>query len=90
MHTTPAHNVHTTCARTSACDSAGEVWEVAGLYVADGSTFPTPSGVNPMISIYGIAHQTARGIARRWKAGQLRVPRSGGTAAAGRVASRPM
>lgn len=60
----PTHN------RSSACDPAGELWDVAGLYVADGSAFPTPSGVNPMISIYAISYLTAQGIALRWRAQQ--------------------
>jgi len=47
----------------SACNPAGETWEVRGLYVCDGSAFPTSSGVNPMISIEAIAHMNARGIA---------------------------
>jgi hypothetical protein len=52
---------------TSACDASGEVWDVAGLYIADGSAFPTTSGVNPMITIFGVSHLTAQGIASRWK-----------------------
>jgi len=31
-------------------DPSGECWDVAGLYVADASAFPTASGVNPMIT----------------------------------------
>jgi hypothetical protein len=52
---------------SSACDPHGEVWGVSGLYIADGSAFPTPSGVNPMITIYGLSYLTAQGIAGRWK-----------------------
>jgi choline dehydrogenase-like flavoprotein len=44
------------------------VWDVSGLFVGDGSAFPTPSGVNPQITIYGIAHMMAGGIAARWRA----------------------
>lgn len=40
----------------------GESWEVRGLYVADGSLFPTASGVNPMVTIMGLAHHVARGM----------------------------
>lgn len=50
---------------TSACTPAGETWEVRDLYVADGSTFPTACGVNPMVSIEATAHMVARGIAAR-------------------------
>lgn len=48
----------------SVCDGRGEVWEVSGLYVADASTFPTASGVNPMITAMAIAHMVSTGIAR--------------------------
>ncbi|WIA29237.1 hypothetical protein OEZ86_011745 [Tetradesmus obliquus] len=54
--------------RSSAVDASGQCWQVAGLYVADASLFPTPSGVNPMITVYGLAHMVASGIAQRWKA----------------------
>jgi choline dehydrogenase-like flavoprotein len=50
---------------TSACDPAGQTWDVRDLYVCDGSVFPTASGVNPQISIQSIAHMNARGIAAR-------------------------
>jgi choline dehydrogenase-like flavoprotein len=50
---------------TSACDPTGEAWEVARLVVCDGSTFPTSSGVNPMISIAAVAHMNASALAAR-------------------------
>ncbi len=50
---------------TSACDPTAQTWEVRDLYVFDGSTFPTASGVNPQISIQAIAHMSARGLAAR-------------------------
>jgi choline dehydrogenase-like flavoprotein len=50
---------------TSVVDADNESHEVAGLYVVDGSTFPTASGVNPMLSIYGIAHRAAGKIAAK-------------------------
>ncbi|MGI9119443.1 MAG: GMC family oxidoreductase [Acidimicrobiales bacterium] len=51
--------------RDSACNPEGETWEVQGVYVCDGSTFPTASGVNPMITIEAIAHLNAARLAQR-------------------------
>ena len=48
----------------AACNPEGETWEVRGLYVCDGSTFPTASGVNPMVTIEAVAHLLASGLAR--------------------------
>ena len=50
---------------SSACDPSGQTWDVRGLYVFDGSAFPTASGVNPQISIQAIAHMGARGLVAR-------------------------
>jgi choline dehydrogenase-like flavoprotein len=50
----------------SVVSSSGEAHERQGLYVADGSTFPTSSGVNPMITIMAIADHVARSIAEGW------------------------
>lgn len=50
---------------TSACDPTGQTWDVRDLYVLDGSSFPTASGVNPQISIQAIAHMGARALAAR-------------------------
>jgi choline dehydrogenase-like flavoprotein len=40
----------------------GETYEVRNLYVADASAMPTCTGVNPMISIMGMAHFLAQGM----------------------------
>jgi choline dehydrogenase-like flavoprotein len=49
--------------RTSVVDAEHRVWGIPGLYVADASVFPTASGVNPMLSVMGIAHRAAGVIA---------------------------
>jgi len=48
--------------RSSVVKETGETWEVKGLYVADASTFPTSSGVNPMITTMSIAYSIAQGL----------------------------
>jgi choline dehydrogenase-like flavoprotein len=50
-------------AATSVVDPEHRVWGTRGLYVADASVFPTSSGVNPMLTIMGIAHRAAGIIA---------------------------
>ncbi len=46
-------------ARDSVVTPEHQVWGVPGLYVADASTFPSASGVNPMLTVMGIAHRAA-------------------------------
>src|SRR5260221_11106839 len=48
--------------KTSVTDEHAEVHGVKGLFVCDGSLFPAASGVNPMLSIMGLAHRTAQYI----------------------------
>jgi choline dehydrogenase-like flavoprotein len=48
--------------KDSVTDENGEVHGVKGLFVCDGSVFPGPSGVNPMLSIMGLAHRSAQYI----------------------------
>ncbi len=50
---------------TSAIGPDNETHEVRDLFVADASAFPTASGVNPMLSVYGIANRAAPLIAER-------------------------
>jgi choline dehydrogenase-like flavoprotein len=50
-------------AAVSACKWDGETWELPGLYVMDGSSFPSASGVNPMLTIEAIAHMNASRLA---------------------------
>ena len=49
----------------SVVDDRNECHEVGNLFVMDGSCFPTPSGVNPMLSIAAIAHRGATLLAER-------------------------
>jgi choline dehydrogenase-like flavoprotein len=51
--------------RTSVCDERGAVRGVDGLYVADASLFPASSGVNPMVTIMGVAKLVGEGIRKR-------------------------
>jgi long-chain-alcohol oxidase len=50
---------------TSVVGPEHETHEVKDLFVVDGSNFPTASGVNPMLSIYGFANRGAKKIAAR-------------------------
>jgi choline dehydrogenase-like flavoprotein len=41
----------------------GELHDVKGVWIGDGSAFPTPSGTNPMVTIMALARRTAFAIA---------------------------
>ena len=51
--------------RRSAIGPENESHEVKDLFVTDASAFPSASGVNPMLTVYGIANRAARKIAAR-------------------------
>lgn len=48
--------------KTAVADPTGQVYGVKGLYIGDGSGFPTASGVNPMLSIMALAYRVADGV----------------------------
>ena len=56
MSASPAHG---------AIDMNGETWDCDNLYVMDGSTFPTASGVNPMVTIMVVAKILSTRLALR-------------------------
>jgi choline dehydrogenase-like flavoprotein len=43
----------------SVADGHGELHDTKGVWIGDGSAFPSAPGVNPMISIMSLAHRTA-------------------------------
>ena len=61
------HQMGTACMgsnpKTSVVDDVNQVHTTPGLYVLDASTFPTSSGVNPMMTIKTIAHRGATALA---------------------------
>jgi choline dehydrogenase-like flavoprotein len=48
---------------TSVAGPWGELHDVKGVWIGDGSAFPTSTGTNPMVSIMALAHRTAEAIA---------------------------
>lgn len=51
---------------TAVVNSNGRVHTTKNLMIADASAFPTPSGVNPQITTYGVAHHHAKFLADNW------------------------
>jgi choline dehydrogenase-like flavoprotein len=50
--------------QTSVADPTGQLHDTPGVWIGDGSAFPTPSGTNPMITIMALASRTAEHIAQ--------------------------
>lgn len=50
---------------TSAVDGNNESHEVKDLFVTDSSNFPDASGVNPMLSVFGIANRAGKKLAEK-------------------------
>lgn len=48
---------------TSVAGPFGELHDTPGVWIGDGSAFPTASGTNPMITIMALAHRTSEAIA---------------------------
>src|SRR3954452_3780229 len=48
--------------QTSVANPWGELHDTPGVFIGDGSAFPTPSGTNPMISIMALAHRTGEAM----------------------------
>ncbi len=49
--------------QSSVAGPFGELHDTKGVWIGDGSAFPTSSGTNPMVSIMSLAHRTAEAIA---------------------------
>ncbi|NOY26692.1 MAG: GMC family oxidoreductase [Oligoflexia bacterium] len=49
-----------------ACDPTGAVYGVDDLFVCDTSIFPTSPGVNPMLTMWAIAHRMGQTLAQRY------------------------
>lgn len=49
---------------TSVADGRGRLHDTEGVWIGDGSAFPTAPGVNPMVTIMSLAHRTAEEILR--------------------------
>ena len=49
--------------RTSVAGPYGELHDTRGVWIGDGSAFPTASGTNPMITIMSLAHRNAEAVA---------------------------
>ena len=57
--------------RTSVVDTNCRTWDIATLWVCDGSVFPTVGGVNPSLTIQAIACRTADRIKAMAARGEL-------------------
>ncbi len=51
--------------KRSVVDPEGKVWDLDGLWIADGSIVPTSLGVNPQISVMAMADRVAERVAQR-------------------------
>ncbi len=58
-------------ARSSVVNADCRSWDIANLWVCDGSVFPTTGGVNPSLTIQAIAMRTADRIKQLAARGEL-------------------
>ena len=56
---------------TSVVDADCRSWDIANLWICDGSVFPTVGGVNPSLTIQAIACRTADRIKALAARGEL-------------------
>lgn len=47
---------------SSVCDTRGQLHDIKGVWVGDGSAFPNATGINPMVTIMALARRTADAI----------------------------
>jgi choline dehydrogenase-like flavoprotein len=62
--------------QASVADPRGQLHDAKGVWIGDGSAFPTSSGTNPMVSIMALARRTAFAIAADAGAGAETSTRS--------------
>ncbi len=60
--------------QTSVADPRGQLHDVAGVWIGDGSALPTAPGVNPMLTIMALAHRTAEHLLGAGGSGPAAVP----------------
>ena len=47
---------------SSVADPSGQLHDCPGVWIGDGSAFPTATGINPMVTIMALARRTAHAI----------------------------
>jgi choline dehydrogenase-like flavoprotein len=74
---------------TSVAGPLGELHDTKGVWIGDGSAFPTSSGTNPMVSIMSLAHRTAEAIAEDAGAGKKATTKAAPTKTGAESAAQP-